>query len=165
LRGFATVRLMRSVAARMDKVGASLLADFFYTNIILAVDDMQYGMFDDSGCVVYTSEESCHINYGAKHISVWSMSHVLDPAEPQLLLHVTPSMQYSRLTLSESTFTMPDIIGICIAGGSLLCTAAVLIAVLYCHNGSRDNNNAPKEPTDPVTLVFTDIENSTALWA
>nr|1FX4_A Chain A, RECEPTOR-TYPE ADENYLATE CYCLASE GRESAG 4.3 [Trypanosoma brucei] len=28
-----------------------------------------------------------------------------------------------------------------------------------------DNDSAPKEPTGPVTLIFTDIESSTALWA
>ncbi|KPA81299.1 receptor-type adenylate cyclase a-like protein [Leptomonas pyrrhocoris] len=44
----------------------------------------------------------------------------------------------------------------------------VVVAVLLwlcCRGDSRDNGNAPKDASQPVTLMFTDIESSTALWA
>ncbi|RNE99337.1 receptor-type adenylate cyclase [Trypanosoma rangeli] len=40
----------------------------------------------------------------------------------------------------------------------------VAVVLLCCCRDPRDNATAPKEPTDPVTLVFTDVESSTALW-
>ncbi|RNE95543.1 receptor-type adenylate cyclase, partial [Trypanosoma conorhini] len=49
-------------------------------------------------------------------------------------------------------------------GGLLLVGRWRLCLLRFCRD-SRDNANAPKEPTEPVTLVFTDIESSTALWA
>ncbi|KAF8293195.1 putative receptor-type adenylate cyclase [Trypanosoma cruzi] len=49
-----------------------------------------------------------------------------------------------------------------IAGGAALLLVAVLL--YFCHS-LRDNANAPKERLHPVTIVFTDIESSTLLWA
>ncbi|KEG05636.1 receptor-type adenylate cyclase, partial [Trypanosoma grayi] len=83
LRGFATVRLMRSVAARMDKVGAKHLADFFYTNIMVTVDDMHYGPFYDGvDCGTDVGDVTCGVNYGASSLSVWTLSRVAAPALP-----------------------------------------------------------------------------------
>ncbi|CAD2216202.1 Adenylate and Guanylate cyclase catalytic domain/Domain of unknown function (DUF1935), putative [Angomonas deanei] len=46
---------------------------------------------------------------------------------------------------------------------------ALIVALLCCcgccDGNARDNRNAPKDPNTPVTLMFTDIESSTALWA
>ncbi|RNE96201.1 receptor-type adenylate cyclase [Trypanosoma rangeli] len=54
---------------------------------------------------------------------------------------------------AERGLAMAQLIGIIVA-----------VVLLCCCCDSRNHANAPKEPTDPVTLVFTDIESSTALW-
>ncbi|ORC86660.1 receptor-type adenylate cyclase, partial [Trypanosoma theileri] len=62
--------------------------------------------------------------------------------------------------------TLQQLIGVIIGAIVLLLLLVGVLVLLLCRRRSaRDNGNAPKEPTDPVTLVFTDIESSTALWA
>ncbi|KEG05151.1 putative receptor-type adenylate cyclase, partial [Trypanosoma grayi] len=103
-------------------------------------------------------EGGCAMNYGATRISVWSMARVFDPTVPELFSPVTPSMVYRA---TSRGLTLLQISSIFI----FFLLLAVAVGLFGCCRDARDNNNAPKEPTDPVTVVFTDIESSTALWA
>ncbi|KEG05262.1 putative receptor-type adenylate cyclase, partial [Trypanosoma grayi] len=165
LRSFANTLLLKTVLSRMDQVSAELLADFFYTNVAIRVDDMLYGTFDDTtDCALQgvEGEGGCAVNYGATRISVWSMARVFDPTVPELFSPVTPSMVYRE---PSGGLTLQQLIGIIAGSVAGVLLAAMIVSILCCRRDARDNNNAPKEPTDPVTLVFTDIESSTALWA
>ncbi|EKG04856.1 receptor-type adenylate cyclase, putative, partial [Trypanosoma cruzi] len=97
MMGFAATRLMHQVFLRMDRISAELLADFIYTNVEGAVDDILYGPFiDGNACPVTESGAECGRNYGATQISVWPLARALDPAVPVLSHAVTPSMEYRR---------------------------------------------------------------------
>ncbi|EKF27833.1 receptor-type adenylate cyclase, putative [Trypanosoma cruzi marinkellei] len=121
---------------------------------------MLYGSFiDGRACPVTESGAGCGRNYGATHISVWPLARALDPAVPVLFPAVTPSMEYRRPTAGRLTAVIGGIVA-----AALLLIVLVPLLLHRCRD-SRDNENAPKERTDPVTLVFTDIESSTALWA
>ncbi|KEG05107.1 receptor-type adenylate cyclase GRESAG 4, partial [Trypanosoma grayi] len=101
-------------------------------------------------------EGGCAMNYGATRISVWSMARVFDSELPRLSSPVTPSMVYTEPDTDSGVTVLQHyaIIFGSILGGVLL-IAMALILLFCCGRKSRDNNNAPKEPTDPVTLVFT----------
>lgn len=60
-----------------------------------------------------------------------------------------------------------NIIIIAVVIGVVVVVVIVVLLLLFCcfMQNSRDNRNAPKDPALPVTLVFTDIQNSTGLWA
>ncbi|RNF05657.1 receptor-type adenylate cyclase [Trypanosoma rangeli] len=124
---------------------------------------MLYGPFTDGTACDADDGAGCGKNYGSTRISVWSLARALDPAVPVLFPAVTPSMEYTE---PGSWLTMAQLIGIIVGVMLLLIIiAAVVVVVLHFCRDSRNNANAPKEPTDPVTLVFTDIESSTALWS
>ncbi|RNE97079.1 esag4 [Trypanosoma rangeli] len=165
LMGFASTQLLQTVLSRMDKVTAELLAAFFYRSITVTVKDMQYGSFADGTACDAADGAVCAKNYGATYISVWSLARALDPAVPVLFPAVTPSMEY--VEPAAHGLVTAQLVGIAIAVVFLVAiiVVAIIVVVLCCCRDSRDNANAPKEPTDPVTLVFTDIESSTALWA
>ncbi|RNF02102.1 receptor-type adenylate cyclase, partial [Trypanosoma conorhini] len=148
----------------MENVSAELAADFFYDNVVVTADDMYYGPFvDDTACNT-AGDAECGVNYGATLLSVWSFARALDPAVPVLFPPMTPSMKYVEPVAGGlTTLQLLGIIVGCVA--VLLLLLALLLVLLYRRRESRKNANAPKEPTDPVTLVFTDIESSTALWA
>ncbi|CAD2221771.1 hypothetical protein AGDE_09234 [Angomonas deanei] len=80
---------------------------------------------------------------------------------------MTPSMVYTEPPAEKKTLTTGQIVGIAVgcAAFVLLLIAAIILIVCCCCNGSRDNKSAPKKLEEPVTLIFTDIESSTALWA
>ncbi|PBJ68387.1 receptor-type adenylate cyclase [Trypanosoma cruzi cruzi] len=161
LMSFAATRLVHTALSRMYHVSAEQLAEFFYNNVAVAVDDMLYGPFTDGrACPATESGAGCGRNYGATRISVWPLARALDPAVPELFPAVTPSMKYADPAAGGLTARL-------LIGVIACCAAALLlVAVLrYFCRGSRDNANAPKERLHPVTLVFTDIESSTALWA
>ncbi|PBJ75301.1 receptor-type adenylate cyclase [Trypanosoma cruzi cruzi] len=165
MMGFTTGLLVVTVRSRMEKVSVELFENFFFSNVAVRVDDMLYGPFiDGNACPVTQSGAGCGRNYGATQISVWSLARALDPAVPVLSHAVTPSMEY-RMPVA-SGLTARQLIGVIVGCvfAALLIIALILLLLHFCRD-SRDNENAPKERTDPVTLVFTDIESSTALWA
>ncbi|PBJ69664.1 receptor-type adenylate cyclase [Trypanosoma cruzi cruzi] len=165
MMGFATGQLLLAVRSRMEKVSAELFENFFFSNIVVRVDDMLYGSFiDGNACPVTESGAECGRNYGATQISVWPLARALDPAVPVLSHAVTPSMEYRRPVARG--LTAQQLIGVIVGSvaAALLLIALILLLLYFCRD-SRDNENAPKERTDPVTLVFTDIESSTAMWA
>ncbi|XP_018644553.1 hypothetical protein Smp_112590 [Schistosoma mansoni] len=164
--GFVTTRLLQVILPNMKKVNAELLADRIYTESNIKVDDMRFGPFSDVECVSGTSVSAneCASNFGATNISVWSMARVLNSSVPILQRGMTPSMDYA--ILQEGQLTRSQIAGIiagCVVGLILFIVLGVLLRITL--RNARDNNLAPKEQTDPVTLIFTDIESSTALWA
>ncbi|RNE95288.1 receptor-type adenylate cyclase, partial [Trypanosoma rangeli] len=164
LTGFAATRLLQTVLSRMDNVTVELLVDFFYRNTAATVNDMLYGSFTDDTACDATGGAGCTNNYGATRISVWSLARALDPAVPVLFPAVTPSMRYAEP--AAHGLKLQQLISIIVGGVvAAVLLAAVVAVLLWCCHDSRDNANAPKEPTDPVTLVFTDIESSTALWS
>nr|Q99279.1 RecName: Full=Receptor-type adenylate cyclase GRESAG 4.1; AltName: Full=ATP pyrophosphate-lyase; AltName: Full=Adenylyl cyclase [Trypanosoma brucei brucei]CAA36364.1 putative adenyl/guanylyl cyclase [Trypanosoma brucei] len=164
--GFATTRLLQVVISNMRKVNAEPLADRIYTESNIRVDDVGFGPFSDAECVSGTSVSAneCASNFGATNISVWSMGAC------------------AEFKLAQDTGWDDTVYGLCYsARGSThtvtdswnnfwVCIRLVIIYCPWCvptHLPAerRNNNRAPKEPTDPVTLIFTDIESSTALWA
>ncbi|CCD18993.1 receptor-type adenylate cyclase GRESAG 4, putative [Trypanosoma vivax Y486] len=165
LLGFATARLMQEVLQRQDRTDANALADYFYTNIAVSVDDMNYGPFDDSKCVTARSlvHNECAVNYGATRISVWSMARALDPTVPEVHQPVTRALVYREpLYLGMPLHTF---VGVFFAFILVMAFVGVLIYAQFFRRDARDNRNAPKALSAPVTLVFTDIESSTGQWA
>ncbi|KAH8605844.1 Adenylate and Guanylate cyclase catalytic domain [Trypanosoma vivax] len=56
-------------------------------------------------------------------------------------------------------------VGVFFAFILVMAFVGVLIYAQFFRRDARDNRNAPKALSVPVTLVFTDIESSTAQWA
>nr|CCC93447.1 unnamed protein product [Trypanosoma congolense IL3000] len=166
LLGFTIGRLMRRNLMRMDKVSPSLVADVFFKEASITVDGIRYGVFDKEDCIIkgVPVAMNCISNFGATNISVWSMARVLNSSVPVLREAMTPSMIYSNPNIHALT---PGVLAGILSGSFIALLLLTLLGVALCCmcRSSRDNDNAPKEPSDPVTLIFTDIESSTALWA
>nr|AEX08454.1 expression site-associated protein 4 [Trypanosoma brucei gambiense] len=167
LLAFATGRLMREILLRVEEMTPETLVNFFYADSSVVSDDMRYGVFDDTKCVDTAeklSKNDCTSNYGATQISVWSMARALNSSIPPLTNPMTPSMTFRNSNAGRISGVA--LVGVIIGGALALFLVVALGVVPYFFlRNTRDNNLAPKEPTDPVTLIFTDIESSTALWA
>ncbi|AIN97049.2 receptor-type adenylate cyclase [Leishmania panamensis] len=154
-------KLMRTVKSMRE----ATLADALYFNGITTRYGMAFGIFE-WGCTTTASGDDCiYENYGAQSIVMLSVQRMLDPRVPPLTAPMTPSLVY-RPRVASSALTPAERNGI-IAGVVLLVVASIAAVglLLYCCMGNRDNDAAPKDGDEPVTLVFTDIESSTALWA
>ena len=75
-----------------------------------------------------------------------------------------PGTTHDRDTASSSK-TTTIVVAVTVCGCVLVLGVLAALLWLCCRGDSRDNRNAPKDDTQPVTLMFTDIESSTALWA
>ncbi|CCD11741.1 unnamed protein product, partial [Trypanosoma congolense IL3000] len=152
----------------MRVVNADAVVEAVFAQYMVAVDDMRYGPFDDDSCFLNGASRSkgCAANYGATQIYIWSMTRVLNVSAPPLMSPVTPSITYS--VPNTSGLTPAHLAGIIVGSIVMLLffsMATTLLVPCEAMRDIRDNESAPKEPTDPVTLIFTDIESSTALWA
>ncbi|CCD14706.1 unnamed protein product [Trypanosoma congolense IL3000] len=162
LRGFMTARLLQVITPAMKKINSTLLLDYFYKESVIGVDDMRYGPFSDKECVSGQAslESDCLTNFGARDIAVWSMSRALDPTVPVLQRPVTPSLQYTNADNAKGL--MPSqiagvIIGCCVALALLSALGPLLLVSL---RNAREHEKTPRESTDPVPLVFSDIKNT-----
>ncbi|CBH18804.1 expression site-associated gene (ESAG) protein,putative [Trypanosoma brucei gambiense DAL972] len=166
LLAFATGRLMRAILLRVEEMSPETLVNFFYADSSIISDDMRYGVFDDTKCdgAENISEGDCASNYGATQISVWSMARALNASILPLTNPMTPSMSFRDP--SEGKLSGAPLVGVIIgATFALFLVVALGVVPYFVLRNTRDNNSAPKEPTDPVTIIFTDIESSTAQWA
>ncbi|CAG9572239.1 receptor-type adenylate cyclase b [Leishmania major strain Friedlin] len=167
--GFLSAVIAGSFSASMrrlaDSVRSTSLTDMVYREGSVTTTGVPFGKFQ-WGCTTTPTDRLCvYQNYGAQGIVMLSVQRMLDPTVPQLSSPMTPTMEYrprkklDKLTSSERN-------GL-IAG--LVMFTVILLAVvglaLYCCMDSRNNDAAPKDGDEPVTLLFTDIESSTALWA
>ncbi|ORC83527.1 putative receptor-type adenylate cyclase, partial [Trypanosoma theileri] len=113
LRAFTGIQLLETTVSRLPAVNADELDEYFYNNVVVTEDDMVYGSFaDGSECVQHGMVDTtkCAVNYGATHISVWSMSRALDPTLPELFPPVNPSMEY--VEPSNDGLTLLQLIGV-----------------------------------------------------
>ncbi|AAZ10966.1 receptor-type adenylate cyclase GRESAG 4, putative [Trypanosoma brucei brucei TREU927] len=173
LLGYAAARFAQAVLPRMEYVTPKTLLDTIYMQSIITADEMRYGPFEEeeekecftANDPVPEQGEVCVVNYGATRISMWSLARALNASVPPLTSPVTPLIRYAdpnAIKLSSAQLA-GVIVGSLVA---LALFAAPLVVVLYVlRRGARDNDSAPKEPMEPVTLIFTDIESSTAQWA
>eukprot|EP00758_Cryptobia_borreli_P015752 Tbor_TRINITY_DN6050_c2_g2::TRINITY_DN6050_c2_g2_i3::g.10871::m.10871 len=72
------------------------------------------------------------------------------------------SGQMVYLPLPTADITLYLAIGI-VSGIFVLVLIAVIVFFCYC--AGRRNRVAPKNSDEPFTIVFTDIQSSTSLWA
>ncbi|AAZ11180.1 receptor-type adenylate cyclase GRESAG 4, putative [Trypanosoma brucei brucei TREU927] len=169
LLGFTSASFLDAVAQHIVGVDPQKVLTTIYTHSVISVDDMQYGAFADEDCSRIVGNhtdavDGCLVNYGATHISLWPLARALNAAVPPLTKPETPSMHYHNL--EEDDHPKSVLAGLVAGVLSVVVMLAVLLLVLFqLRGGARDNVNAPKELTGPVTLIFTDIESSTAQWA
>ncbi|CAG9572237.1 receptor-type_adenylate_cyclase_a [Leishmania major strain Friedlin] len=165
LSDVSTTMFMLQILTNTPNGNASAFEKTLYSSGVIATNGLSFGRFQ-WGCTTTSTDRLCvYQNYGAQGIVMLSVQRMLDPTVPQLSSPMTPTMEYrprkklDKLTSSERN-------GL-IAG--LVMFTVILLAVvglaLYCCMDSRNNDAAPKDGDEPVTLLFTDIEGSTALWA
>ena len=84
-------------------------------------------------------------------------------------VHYTPYIPPPSLALSAgAALSSGAIAGVAVGGVAFLLIVIVGGgAALYLRlvGQTRNNKNAPKDPTKPFAIVFTDFQSSTALWA
>eukprot|EP00796_Vickermania_ingenoplastis_P007387 gene7387-5201_t len=103
---------------------------------------------------------SCR-NFGATNLTVFSLSRVFDPTEAVLYGPTTPEMVYPP----PSRFNLNMLLAAVVPGAVAFLVFVWLAMYICCWVRGRDNHAAPKNPNKPVTLLFSDIQSSTSLWA
>ncbi|CAD2221767.1 Adenylate and Guanylate cyclase catalytic domain containing protein, putative [Angomonas deanei] len=164
---FLTLRFISRLAQSTSPINADNLRRSLYLEGLFVVDETPLGTFNDCASIPedLVGTSCTKKNYGASDIKVISMAAVLNKTVAAVYGPVTPSMDFT-LPNPETGLTTGQIAGIIAGGGALLVLIAVILIVIFCCClDSRDNKNAPKKLEEPVTLIFTDIESSTALWA
>ncbi|KAK7199223.1 receptor-type adenylate cyclase [Novymonas esmeraldas] len=166
LRDLVAARFIQSLSASIRNVNSATMADAVYRSSVVTTDGITLGSYQWGCTQTVMGDECAYRNYGARDIVLLSMQRILDPSVPPLAPAVTPSMIYTPHDAQPQEMTTAQRNGVIagsIIGGVALIAAVALI--VYCCSDSRNNNAAPKDGDEPVTLVFTDIESSTALWA
>ena len=165
LRGFFTNHFVHAVA---ERVPGSFTAEIFLSNVyavsvVVLDEDVVVGPFYDSSCAGAATRVTCETNVGARQVYVRSLG--ADPSLGESSFFQFESGRISYIPLPEPPETdivLPLAIGLTV--GIFVLIALVAAALFFIYSGKR-NANAPKDTTAPFTVLFTDIQSSTSLWA
>ncbi|KAG5464159.1 hypothetical protein LSCM1_00339 [Leishmania martiniquensis] len=188
MRGYLAVRVLSSLTDNLKVPTSGGLLDALYMQPTLQVDDLTLGPFQRTGCAYSVEDKQVKctgvVNGGASEIHLWSYSGMItkdgEPIAGPYLVDLFGHLQTATGEESSSDTTMetaPEegnerrmqniiivVAAFCFSAAAVAVAVAVIVCV-YCSGDSRDNSNAPKDERQPLTLIFTDIESSTALWS
>ncbi|CBZ26170.1 receptor-type adenylate cyclase a-like protein [Leishmania mexicana MHOM/GT/2001/U1103] len=187
MRGFLAVRVLSMLSYNVANPSMSALLDAFYTQQVLQISDLTLGPFKRTGCTYSprSNQVECtgFLNGGAGGIYMWSYADMVGetngpiagPYVVDLVGYVAADVEDSRSSgetpsgspgeVHSSSSKSTIIAAVAVGVVTIASVVAAVITCVLCTRNSRDNRNAPKDENEPVTLIFTDIENSTALWA
>ena len=167
--GFLNARAARTISDRVPvKLTSSDFLNTWYEVSVINLDSENVlGPYSDAPC--HSTTQLCEANVGARTVRVFSVDQVVDVSASTAALHLTvlTSNRISYQPLPKDS----SLSGGAIAGVVIGCTvgvlalALILVYMAFQRGGHKDNRNAPKDAKTPCTIVFTDIQASTALWA
>ncbi len=178
LRGFVASTAISQVASFMSNsfTAVNVLNAWYLLSVMRLDADDVLGAFSRSKC--YSDlDAGCETNTGARVVRIMSLADVLsservgrrssagfpEGADEYLSTMIFGSgrVPYAPLPPSSSV-SIWVIVGAALGGVALVSAA---LAWVYSRRTSRDNRHAPKDPDKSFTLIFTDIQSSTNLWA
>ena len=172
LRGFVNSAAIRRVMAEMGTtpfLPAPLLQKWYSIGVVTLSSSDYLGPYSSLPCSTATRADTlCEVNAGARVVRVMLLADVTTNATTtttrELLVRTftSPDPPYA-IPLGSSGLTPAQVAGIVVS--SVVAGLSLCAAVAWSHMGKRNNRYAPTDPNKPVTLVFTDIESSTSLWA
>ena len=182
LRGFlvgAFIQQLSDLVAPSALTSANILSKLYSASIIGVGTNDILGAYSSQSCSTASStttggngaqQSVCSTNTGARKIRVMSLAIVTNASglaesvdSEASYTFASANIPYSIASTSSSGLSQAVIAGI--ATGSAALCVVIITVMCYLGAGNRDNAYAPRDSSKPTTLIFTDIESSTALWA
>eukprot|EP00796_Vickermania_ingenoplastis_P007398 gene7398-5210_t len=161
LQTWYTTRVLRQISSCLQGNATLTLLDCVYHFTTFTANGVEYQGFSwGQDCTSDADKADCQ-NYGATRISAISMERVLNTSVPATwgpfdIVVALPPLPPMNLN---------TIIAVAVPLGVMLLVLLWIVAYFCYWKSARDNHTAPKNPLKPVTIMFTDIQSSTALWA
>ena len=156
--GYTIGRITSFVLQRSggDMSPAAYLTALYRTSVVV-IDDMTFGPFTDNS----DGSLSANCNQGARTVNMFTVSDILSSAKPNATFRFSSCAIDYTVLHSGGTATSTILLAILVPLALLI---AVVVVGYILRSQSRDNSTAPRDPTKPLAVVFTDIESSTMLW-
>ena len=172
LRGFVVsvaLDFVSQLVLPKNLTSFNIKQSWYDTSVIGLDTNTKAGPYSRTPCVARTASELCEMNIGVRSVNVFALGTAGQAGSSSAALatayFTSGRVEYtSGKESGESSLTTAQLVGIIVgvAVGSVLIFA--FFAILL-RSGRRKNSCAPTDPTKPVTVVFTDIQASTAMWA
>ena len=169
LRGFFAAAAVQQVISQITgAVTQATILRAWYEISVVAVSTTDFiGPFSRNVCHA-TTDTVCETNVGARQMYVMTLADATWNATAATsyvfaTVFATGRIDYRALPTGFQPLSVGVIAGI--AAGSLVGLVVFISFVVWSRSGTRDNTYAPKDSSVPLTVIFTDIQSSTALWA
>ena len=168
LRGFIASAAVQQVISQISgaRTPSAILKAWYAVSVIAVSSADLIGAYSNNTCFS-DADTVCQTNVGARQINTMSLDDVTSGAASVTSYQSTFVFSSGRISYqglpTSSSLSSGALAGIVVGA----CVGAMLlVAVIVCSRADgRNNKYAPKDPNKPFTLVFTDIQSSTALWA
>jgi adenylate cyclase len=172
-RGFVVERAIHRITDQISPklIDSEVFLKYLYSvaPVISPSPDMVMGPFSSASCGA-SADATCETNVGPRLVRTFALSDVVNAtaanasaARPPFIF-ASGRVSYEPLRVDQPLLTPGALGGIAVGGAGFV---ALFLLLMRCVRkaGKRDNTHAPVDPSVPVTLIFTDIESSTSLWA
>ena len=172
LRGYVADTAVRKVA---DQILPQLItpeafvAKWYSISVVAVSADIVLGAFSRAACYSVL-DTACETNMGARTVRVLQLGNVVNTtaalqiSQQTTVLFQSGRIEYKPLPTSAALLS-PGVVGGIAAGSAVGAIVLSLFAWWLRTSGKRNNSNAPVDSSLPTTVIFTDIESSTSLWA
>lgn len=172
LMGFLTQRLLANI---VERIPSKLTQDTFLSTIyavsvvVLDAEAYSIGPLSSAACVRdIGAGTTCETNVGARRVEVRSLDAALgtspgiDTERLGLFVFASGVIDYRALPSPDGVNVVVAVVA-SVAGA--LALFIIVIVSIFCFCTGRSHAHAPKDQSKPFTIIFTDIQSSTNLWA
>ena len=176
--GLLSIEVAKVLMAQVYFDYKTTAAQVLYGLSVVTAHGQSFGPFSNETCppdviAANSRDRNCQCTKGLRTLYVMSMRDFFDNVPSTRTNRFTWTMTTCGIVYSEYVPPPADAgpalssgaIGGIAAGGAALLLAVAGAAVYFSLTSGRDNKSAPKDASKPFTIVFTDIQSSTALWA
>eukprot|EP00667_Euglena_gracilis_P002849 EG_transcript_2857 len=142
-------------------ISPATLMDVWYTARLIKQRNVVVGPYYANACSV-SVDTDCGCNLGARNLALISPDNTL----PEVFTYEASTCRVVYLPLVVPTVPAAVSVVLPVALGVSLGVAGLAFLLWWaaCY-GQRNNRSAPKDPSQPFCVLFTDIQSSTTLWA
>ena len=176
LQGFLIQRLLANIVERIPSklTQATFMTTLFAVSVVvLEAGFFTVGPLSDVSCDASTIL-NCETNVGARRVEVRSLRSSVDAFSNYsaatrreddaigAFVFSSGRVEYTPLPKGDGVNVLAVVVGVVVGGFVFI---MVLMGLLFWLCTGRSHRRAPKDQSKPFTIVFTDIQSSTSLWA
>jgi class 3 adenylate cyclase/ABC-type branched-subunit amino acid transport system substrate-binding protein len=170
IEGYLVAQLLTDIVAYIPSstITPSMLTNSLYSTSVFNLDSLQVGSYVNSNCQLWTGSRDCQCDQGSRNVWMVQLSsnnsNTIETIQTGFFHFDTCGVDFTPVVVNRDQSSITFIAGIAVAI-AFVCSAVVGTLAYFKLSKRRQRLAAIQAaPKENVTIVFTDVQDSTKLW-